>query len=106
MNARPTKRFLFRLAGHLGMTIRELGQRMDSRELSEWMAYERYYHGTIGDEWRQIGMLASAILAPYCKRGSTPKPEDFVPIDSHVPQHWTQIREAVRQMQKDLGGES
>ena len=53
MNARPTRRFLFRLAGHLGMTVRELGERMDSRELTEWMAFERYYHGTIGDEWWQ-----------------------------------------------------
>lgn len=29
------------MAGHLGMTVGELLRRMDSRELSEWMAYGR-----------------------------------------------------------------
>ena len=102
MNARPTRRFLFRLAGHLGMTVRELGKRMDSRELTEWMAFEQYYHGTLGDEWRQTGMLAAAVIAPHCGRGKTPKPEDFIPIDKHRPQHPTQIRETLRQLAKDL----
>jgi hypothetical protein len=36
---RPVRRFAFRLALALGMTVRELLSRVDSYELSEWMAY-------------------------------------------------------------------
>jgi hypothetical protein len=58
------RRFLFRLAGHLGMTVRELSRRMDSQELSEWVAFTRYYHA-LPDPWQQTGLLTSAVLAPY-----------------------------------------
>jgi hypothetical protein len=32
---------MFALAGHLGMTVAELGERMTSGELSEWIALSR-----------------------------------------------------------------
>lgn len=102
MNARPLRRFLFRLAGHLHMTVGELCQRMDSRELTEWIAYERYWHGPLSDEWLQVGVVASAALAPYTKRGSSPKPHDFVPVEK-PPQHNTQINATLEQMAKTLG---
>jgi hypothetical protein len=35
----PEKKFLFRLAGKLGMTSGELGRRMSYREFQEWRAY-------------------------------------------------------------------
>jgi len=90
------------LAGHLGMTVGELEQRMDSRELSEWLAFARYYQ-PLDNSWAQTGVLASAVLAPYSKRGHTPKPADFIPIDS-PPQHTTQILGVLAQMKRELDG--
>ena len=92
-----------RLAGHLKMTVRELFTRMDSREFAYWVALHRHYH-PLPDEWRQTGLAVSASLAPYCPRGRTPKPEDFVPIDK-APQHQLQIQAVLEQMQKDLEAE-
>lgn len=86
---------MFRLAAHLGMTVKELGQRMDSRELAEWVAMHRFFD-PLPDPWRQTGLLASAALAPYCPKGRTPKTEDFVPIE-RPPQHEAQILDAIEQ---------
>jgi hypothetical protein len=97
MNARPLRRFLFRLAGHLKMTVGELCLRMDSVELSEWIAYERYWHGPMGDEWRQVGTLAAASLAPYVRKGQAPKVTDFIPVET-PPQHKTQLEETLAEM--------
>lgn len=102
MNARPLRRFLFRLAGHLGMTVAELCERMDSRELSEWIVYERYWRGPLDDSWRQTGILASAAIAPYAKRGHAPKASDFIPVEK-PPQHTTQMQDTLQQMVKAFG---
>jgi len=76
---------------------------MDSREFAEWVAIHKHYH-PLPDEWRQTGLLASASIAPYCRRGTTPKAEDFVPI-AKPPQHESQIQEAFAQLAKDLAGD-
>lgn len=75
------RRFVFRLAGHLGMTVGELCRRMDSRELTEWVAFTRYFHA-LPDPWQQTGLLTSAVLAPYSERGKAPKAGDFNPIET------------------------
>ena len=100
MNARPLRRFLFKLAGHLKMTVRELESRMDSRELAEWIAFDRYYQ-PIGEEWLQTGYVVSAVLAPHTKK--TPKPSDFVPTWGKAPQHPTQMQAELDKMRRDLG---
>lgn len=102
MNARPTLLFAMRLAGHLGMTLGELFRRMDSREFGLWLAMHTYYE-PIGGAWEQTATLASAVLAPYCKRGQTPDPEDFIPVKKKKPQHKSQIQETLRRMAADLG---
>jgi hypothetical protein len=89
------------LAGHLKMTVGELEQRMDSRELSEWLAFARYFQ-PLDNSWAQTGVIASAALAPYCKRGSAPRPGDFVPT-AQPPQHETQMTDVLFQMKQDLG---
>ena len=102
MNARPTLLFAMRLAGHLGMTLGELFERMDSKEFGQWLAMHTYYE-PIGGEWQQTATLAAAVLAPYCRRGQTPDPDDFIPIKKNKPQHKSQIQDTLRRMAADLG---
>lgn len=90
------------LAGHLKMTVGELEQRMDSRELSEWLAFARFYQ-PLDNSWAQTGVLASSVLAPYSRRGHVPKPQDFIPIEA-PPQHRTQMLDVLSQMKRDLDG--
>lgn len=99
MNARPLERFLFRLAGHLHKTVREICETMDSVELSKWIVYERYWRGPLDDDWRQTGLLASVFLAPYTRRGQSAKPQDFIPTEK-PPQHKTQMEETLIRMAK------
>ena len=60
------------------MTVAELSARMDSAELSEWIAYDNYFE-PLPRSWEQTGLLASAVLAPHCEKHKTPKAEDFIP---------------------------
>ncbi len=89
-----------RLAGHLKMTLEDLLTRMSSREFSYWMAYHRYYE-PVGGEWDRAGLVASASLAPYCPRGRTPKPKDFIPI-LKPPQHRLQMLEELQKLKQAL----
>lgn len=70
---------MFKVALALGMTVRELGLRMDSAELSEWLAYDRI--DPIPDPWTQTGMVCS-VLAQLLggKAGAKKTPRDFIPI--------------------------
>lgn len=90
------------LASHLRMTVGELEERMDSRELSEWLAWARYFQ-PLDNQWAQTGVLASAVLAPHVRRGQTPKPKDFIPVE-RPPQHKTQMLDVLAQMKLDLDG--
>jgi hypothetical protein len=94
--------FLFRLAAALGMTVRELETRMDSRELSEWLAVHRFFM-PLPDPWRQTGVLASAALAPYTKPEHAPASADFVPIEQ-PPKHPLQVRAALADFAAELEG--
>jgi hypothetical protein len=82
------------------MTVGELSRRMDSRELAEWIVMHRYFM-PLPDTWRQTGLLASAALAPYCSKGRTPKPDDFVPVEE-APQHTSQMLDVLAEMVRDL----
>jgi hypothetical protein len=93
---------MFALAGHLGMTVGELSRRMDSRELTEWMAYTRYYQA-LPDPWRQTGLEVSAMLAPHSPRGKCPSADDFNPIEK-APQHGDQMLAQIKALQAALGG--
>ena len=100
MNARPERRFAFRLAGHLHCTHAELLDRMDSAEFSEWIALDRFFE-RVGDQWLQTGLLAAAILAPHSK--TAPDPKRLIGLDDHVPRHRTQDLDALKRLQADLG---
>lgn len=71
---------MFRLALSLGMTVAELSQRMDSRELSEWMAY--FGIEPFGEERADLraGIVASTIANVNRGKNTNPfAPKDFMP---------------------------
>ena len=85
------------------MTVGELCQRMDSRELTEWIAYTRYFFA-LPDPWRQTGLVVSSLLAPYARDGKVPTASDFVPT-LKPPQHEEQDRAALLELRKSFGVE-
>jgi len=91
---------LFALAGHLRMTVRELCSRMDSQELTEWLAFTRYYKA-LPDEWQQAGLIVSSLLAPYSK-DRVPSPADFMPLEK-PPNHPQQDLDALMELRRQLG---
>lgn len=96
-----TRRFAFALAGHLKMTVRELMQRMDSAELTEWRAYTKYFEA-IPDHWAETGLIVSAVLAPHAPRGKAPTAADFNPIEK-PPQHQAQAVDVLMDLKRQLG---
>lgn len=83
------------------MTVSQIERHMTTRELAEWMAYTRYFEA-IPDSWAETGLLTSALMAPYCQKGTTPKASDFNPIQT-PPQHDLQSRDAILDLKKKLG---
>lgn len=79
------RQFYFELALAIGCTVRELLQRIDSREISEWAAYYRI------NPWGQfradlrMGIQAALFANANSQKGKTFKPSDFMPfIDQHT----------------------
>jgi len=71
---------MFRLALSLGMTVAELSERMDSRELSEWMAYNNLE--PFGEERADArsGIVAATIANVHRGKNTRPyEPKDFMP---------------------------
>lgn len=83
------------------MTVKELCRRMDSAELSEWIAYTTYYEA-LPDTWRETALLTTAMLAPHSPRGHMPKAEDFVPLEK-PPQHEEQVIDVLLELRRALG---
>ncbi len=83
------------------MTQGELCRRMTSAELSEHIAYTRWF-AALPDSWRETGLLAAVLLAPHTEKGKRPKPEDFVPVD-RPPQHESQDLANLLQLRKAFG---
>lgn len=83
------------------MTVRELGQRMDSAELSEWIAFNRYF-SAMPDPWLQTALGVVATLAPHASRGKIPQVETFNPVEK-PPQHESQDLAALLELRRALG---
>jgi hypothetical protein len=90
------------LASHLRMTVGQIEREMDSHELSEWLAFARYYQ-PLDNSWAQTGLLASSTIGPHMRRGYWPSPADFIPVEK-PPQHKTQMISVLEQMKRDLDG--
>lgn len=67
---------MFQLALALGMTVREIETKMDSREFSEWIAFTNIE--PLPDPWL-IGGQQCALMANMWTTGKRFRPEDFMP---------------------------
>lgn len=110
MRARPGRRFTFRLAAHLGMTVSELLERTTSRELAEWQAFEQI-EGPLGGLRGDVhaAMVCSAIYnANRGKNSHERKPAEFLPKwdkPAREQQSPEQMLAAVQSMQGRVGGD-
>lgn len=67
--------FAFRLAARLGKTVKQLLAEIDSRELSEWIAFDNV---EVTDGWHQTAIMAQ--IASQAAGATTAKLEDFLPV--------------------------
>lgn len=84
------------------MTVRQLLESTDSRELAEWQAYAAIEpFGDIRADIR-AGIIAAVVVNsnPYRKRGSrAAKPSDFIPNFEQGPAQefdWTRLRDTFK----------
>lgn len=63
------------------MSRHQLLREHTARDLQEWAAYQRI-RGSIGPQRGdlQAGIIASAAVAPHCKKGRVPAPIEFMPF--------------------------
>lgn len=78
MRREPLREFVFKLALCLGRTVRELLDSIDSKELSEWIAYDRV--AGLPDPWLQTGIGCAVMRNSLASQGRPAKPTDFMPI--------------------------
>jgi hypothetical protein len=73
------------------MTVKEMLSRMDSRELSEWYAYDQRW--PLPDGWQQTARLCRVMMAASgnYKRGDLPDDIDFMPVAVKPEQSQNQI---------------
>lgn len=67
-----------------------------------WPAY--YLVEPFGDDWLQTGVLATAAVAPYAKRGSRPKPSDFIPSTVKATTDWGALESQAKTYTATRGG--
>lgn len=64
------------------MPVREMLDRIDSRELSEWTAFHNLE--PFGDDWRRSGLTTAAVYNVNISKGKRLGAEDFMPIVKRV----------------------
>ncbi|MFR9807062.1 hypothetical protein ACL02T_32915 [Pseudonocardia sp. RS010] len=80
MRRRPWRQFVFRLAGYLGMTVRDLLDRTDSRELTEWQVYEQLTGPLGGARLDYAAAIVSASVVNSSQaKGRARRPDEFLP---------------------------
>lgn len=80
MIGQPERVFRFRLALALGCTVRELGERITSRELAEWQAYAMLEPFGSPAHAFDAGVIAATVANVHRGKGRDPfTPADFMP---------------------------
>lgn len=95
--------FRFRLALALGRTVGELRDLLDSRELSEWMAFygAQPFGDVRGDIQAAIIALTVASAAPVSKPTKRLELKDFMPfMDPEKPKSEAELEKMIRLMVK------
>jgi flagellar basal body rod protein FlgC len=85
------------------MTVRELLQRVDSRELTEWMAFYKLEPWGAEIEDYRTGVVASTIANANrdSKRKSKPfQPKDFMPQQKVEEQSWEEQEKILQRWSK------
>lgn len=83
------------------MTVRELGERMSSDELTEWTAYATYFV-PIDNPWLRTGKVCELLRVKYTQKGEKVMTAgEFVP-KLKAPQHESQDRAAIEQLAREL----
>jgi len=80
MKSRPERKFWFRLARQIGgCTVRELQNRMDSREFTEWIIFDRMEPGEPTQSSLQSASICAWIhAANKSKDAESPPLADFM----------------------------
>jgi len=102
--------FYFLLAKELGMTVRQLLNSIDSRELAEWAGYYSLEpFGSFRDSDVPAGIIASTIA--NCNRTKNTrsfKPEDFMPFTKKRTKVMSgeEMKEVMKQMAREQEGKN
>lgn len=88
------------------MTVRELLARTSSRELTEWIEFEKL-NGPLGPERADFhaALIASTLANVHRGKGKPPaKISDFLPQWGQPRQSWQEQKDIARQLNRALGG--
>jgi len=95
--------FMFMLAAELKMTVAELGDRMSSRELQEWIEYQGIV-GCLDSRQRAdlgAGIVASTVAnAHRSGRSQSFSPQDFMP---YVEKKKQTPQQAIEKLKRQMG---
>ena len=95
--------FMFMLAAELKMTVAELGDRMSSRELQEWIEYQGIV-GCLDSRQRAdlgAGIVASTVAnAHRSGRSQSFSPQDFMP---YVEKKKQTPHQAIEKLKRERG---
>lgn len=82
------------------MTVKEMLERMDSRELSEWYAYDQRW--PLPDPWQQTARICRVIVASSGKfnRRDIPDEVAFMPVAIKPEQSQSQIIAELMKLQE------
>lgn len=87
------------------MTVAELLERIGSRELAEWAAYEKIT-GPLGRRRSDIqaAIIAATVANANRGKGRAPKPADFLPQWDKQPKTADQLWHKAQQLNAAMGG--
>ena len=106
MRRRPERQFYFRLAAHLGgMTVKEMLARIESTELTEWMAYEKI-SGPLGGRRLDVAaaIISAAVLNTNRRKGTKAvTPDDMLARWDNF-QSDEDVWDAIRKANTAMGG--